>query len=277
MKRYYSTLTAAMALLLTSTACGQNSDNNVEPANEPGAGEQAEETAAAAGDVLEDAGQAIVQGLEDTAESIGSAIDKEVTELNALGLTARNILDEEVRTPAGVVAARVNDILFSVDGRPMMAVLNEGGMFGVGDDQIIVTIQRLIITKDADGEASVEITLSNEELESLSDGVTFLPADFSVGGEIDTSLLSIRKMLDAVVYNTEGQKVADAYDYILGAEWKIDRVVVSIGGIADIGDRLVAAGWDMFTLTSDSSALQTTDNAIDFDSLPTFEYESLAK
>lgn len=269
-----STLAIASAALLL-TGCGNQTNGAGEPANEPGAGEYTEEAAATAGEILEDAGQAVAQGVENTADAIGAAIEKELDEINALGMTGRNILDEEVRTRAGQVAARVDDILFDRTGRPVMAVLKEGGMFGVSDDFVIVTVQRLIMTMDQLGEVAVEITLTDEELEALGDGITFLPADFSVGGEVDTSLLSARKMLEAAIYNREGRKVADMYDFILGPEWNIEDAVVSTGGLANIGDRLVRVSWTNFMVADDNASFETKSIVADFDSLPNFEYEQL--
>ncbi len=265
---------AALSLMATA-ACGQESTSDEKPVNEPGAGEYVEEAASATGDALEDVGAAIVQGLEETTEAVGEMVDKEVSELNALGLTIRNILGEEVRTRGGVVAARMDDLLFTADGEPALAVLSEGGMFGVGDDRVIVAIQRLLIKQDSLGEVSVEITITDEELETLGDGVSFMPTDFSVAGRIDTSLLSARKLLETAIYNVDDQKVADTYDLVLGPEWKIDNIVVSTGGIADVGDRLVAADWTMFSLTDDNAALRTSVAMRDFDDLPLFVYEDL--
>ncbi len=260
---------------LATGACGRSENASAEPTNEPGAGEYAEDAAAAAGDTLEDAGEVIAGGVEDAADAIGVAIDKETDEFNALGLTVRNILDEEVRTRHGKIAARMEDLLFTADGQPAMAVLKEGGIFGVEDDMVIVTVQRLIVSEDNSGEVAVEITLSDEEIETLGDGVTFLPADFSAQGDMNTSLLSARKMLAAAVFNADNQKIADIYDFILDQQWRIDQVVVSAGGLDAIGDHLTAASWDMFALTDDMTALQTTALATDFDAQPRFRYDQL--
>lgn len=267
-------LFAMPAALLALSACG-GADRGDQPTNEPGVGEYTEEAAADAGEIVEDAGEAIAQGAENATNAIGAAIQQEIDDINALGMTARNILDEEVRTRRGDAAAWVDDLLFTRTGRPVLAVLREGGMFGLGDDLVIVTVQRFIMTEDELGDISVVITLTDQELEALGDGITYLPADFSVGGEVDTSLMSARKILDAAIYNAEGEKVADMYDFILGREWNIESAILSDGGLADIGDRLVRIDWSAITISADNASFETTSTTPDFDTLPRFEYERL--
>ncbi len=269
----YTAATAVMTLL--ASACAAENDQSPAPANEPGAAERAEEAAATAGDILEDAGEAIAEGAEDVASTVGAAVQKELDDINALGLTLRNILNEEVSTRDGGVAAKVDDILFEENGRPALVILREGGFFGAEEDKIIVTVQRLRITQIAGGEISVEITLTEDEIEKLGDGIGFLPADFSVGGDIDTSLLSAQKMLDTSVFNSEDEKIADVYDLVLNREWRFDQVIVSTGGLGEMGDRLVAAPWRMFTLRQDRTTLRTTRAAVDFDALTPFQYSDL--
>lgn len=256
------------------TACGQNSDTSVEPVNDPGAGEIAEEAASKTGDILEEAGEAVAQGVESAADAISAAVEKELEENNALGLTIRNILDEDVYTQSGETAARLDDLLFDSEGRPVAAILRDVGMFGISGEEIVVTIQRLIIKQDDAGEAVVEMTLTDNEIERLAGGVEFLPSDFSMGNNIDVSLLSARKLLEIGVYNREGGKVADVYDVLLGPEWRFTDVVLSTGGVSNIGDRLVTAGWDVFRFSDDNTALETTLLAPAFDSLPAFSYEA---
>lgn len=264
------------SLLLLAGACSDDNKSQ-EPENKPGAGEHTEEAAATAGNMVEDASEAIAEGIENAANSVGDAVENELNEINALGLTVRNILDEEVYTQAGGVAAHIDDILFDESGRPALAVLKEGGFFGVGEDTIIVTVQRLTIAEESDGELSVGITLSEKEIEELGDGVGYLPADFSVGGEVDATLISGRKLLDTVVYNSEDEKVADIFDLLLGLNWQIDRVVVSSGGLGDIADRLTAVPWNMFALSEERDSMKTTPAVTDFDTLPPFDYRSLVK
>ncbi|MEO1135284.1 MAG: PRC-barrel domain-containing protein [Pseudomonadota bacterium] len=262
------------ALMLALSACGEPNQVD-EPANEPGVGEYTEEAAADAGEIAEDVGEAVAKSAENTTNAIGEAIQKEIDDINALGMTARNILDVEVRTRKGEVAARVDDLLFTRAGEPALAVLSEGGIFGVGDDLVLVTVQRFIMTEDELGDVSIVMTLTDEELEALGDGISYLPADFSVGGEVDTSLLSARKILDAAIYNPEGEKVADMYDFILGREWNIDSAILSDGGLADIGDRLVRIDWSAISMAADNASFETTPTTPDFDTLPRFEYGQL--
>ncbi|NNE41153.1 MAG: hypothetical protein HKN14_09585 [Marinicaulis sp.] len=270
------TALSAVTVFLIAGACAENVTER-EPVNQPGAGEHAEQAIGTAGDVLEDVGEAVAEGAEDVANEIGAAVQEELDDLNALGMTMRNIINEEVRTSAGGVAARVDDILLDERGRPILAVLKEGGFFGVGEDTVVVAFQRLTMVQNPDGELSIKVTLSEEEIEKLGDGVQFLPVDFSVGGEIDTALISGKKLLGVVVYNSENEKVADIYDIILGSNRKINRIVVSTGGLGEIGDRLTAVPWNMFALAAERDSMKTTSAAIDFDALPTFDYKGFAE
>lgn len=265
---------AIAACAASTAACGNDES---QPTNEPGAEERAEEVAAATGDVLEEAGEAAVEGIEAVVENVGAAIEKELDDINALGLTVRNLLNEDVRTPGGGVAAKIEDILFDEEGNPALFQLREGGIFGAGDDLVMVVPQRLVITTLSNNELSVEVSLSEAELEKLGESTAFLPADFSVGGNIETDLISSRKLLASVVYNSEGEKVADIYDLLLGVEWNIEHVVVSRGGLGEVGDRLTSAPLSSFVMTEDRSALRTTLLAPDFDALPTFSYETFVE
>ena len=274
-RNHMMTSLAAVALLTSTAACARQSEENADPANEPGAGEVAEEAAAETGEVIEDVGEAVAEGAEEAIEAVGDVLDKEVGELNARGMTVRNILGEDVRTSDGRFAARVDDVLFDADGRPSLAVLKEGGLFGVGDSEIVITIQRLRLLADNKGEIAAEVSLTNAELEKLGDGAAFMPADFSVGGKVDVALLSARKLLATSVVNTQSEKVADIYDLVLGPEWEIDQVVLSRGGVANIGDRLIAVPWSSFAMTEAGDAMQTIPSAVDFERLPRFSYDAL--
>lgn len=263
-------VTMLFGVSFSITACGGEDENA--PVNEPGAGERVEAAAEAAGGAVEQAGATIAEGAETIADTVGDVIAEEAAQANALGLTVRNILDEQAKTRDGRIAARVSDIMFAPDGRPVLALLSEGGFLGQGRDDVIVTIQRLVIQETADGELVVEVNLSNEEIEKLADDVSFLPTDFSVGSNIDASLLSARKLLDAPIYNVDARKVADVHDLALDARWRIESVVVSVGGVGEFGDKLTAAPWPDFELSDDRSALTAAGVDQDFDEMAEFQY-----
>ncbi|MEM8771288.1 MAG: hypothetical protein AAGD92_06540 [Pseudomonadota bacterium] len=264
----------AAACMVFASACGGGDDD---AKNQPGVEERAERAAATAGDALEDASEATVEAAEGAVDTISTAIDKELDDVNALGLTVRNLLNENVLTRKGSVAAQIEDLLFTEDGRLTLVQLKEGGIFGAGEDFVMVVPQRLVITMTNEKEPVVEISLTEEEIEQLGDSTSFLPADFSVGGSIATNLISGRKLLDSIVLNTENEKAADIYDLLLGIEWNINSVVISRGGLGEIGDRLSVAPIDRFVMTEDRSAMQTTMSTPTFDAMPTFSYDAFAE
>lgn len=266
-------LLVASGALCLAAGCGDA--DAPETKNKPGVSENVEQAAAATGDAAEEVGEAVIAGADEAAATVGSVLGEELDQANALGLTARNLIGENVRTPDGAIAGRVHDLLFNDAGEPVLAVLSEGGLFGVGEDDVVVSIERLTIVEDSRGELNVGVSLSDTEIEQLGDGVGFLPADFSVGGAVETSLLSARKILDAAVYNGDGMKVADVFDILLARDWGIENYVVSIGGAAGLGDQLFLASRHMLEMSPQQSTLSTTPTAVDFGTLPPFDYELL--
>lgn len=273
--RVFNMSIAAASLWLT--ACDGDRDRPEEESiNEPSPGERAEDAAAATGEAVEDISAATAEGVESAVESVAAAVERELDEYNALGLTVRNLLDEDVRGPQGFSGAEIQDLLFDANGEALIVVLGENGLFADRKDVVTLSVDRLSVGLRDNAELALEFDLSADEVDRLANSATYLPSDFAGVSSVDPNLLSVRKILELPVRNPDNEKIADVYDLILNNDWTTDQVVLSRGGVGTFGNRLIAAPWRDFEFAADRGSLQTTAFASEFEELSSFSYEKLA-
>ncbi|WDI30802.1 PRC-barrel domain-containing protein [Hyphococcus flavus] len=258
-------LSTASLFALSVAACGQD---NASP-NEPKPGDIAEEAADDTTDTLEDAGEEISAAVNDAARDAADMAENELSQSNAKGFTARNIIGASVRDRNGKALAVIDDLLFSDTRHLRAVVIRDGAFLGLGGDNAIIGADRFDFAVAADGEMIITAEIAEGELRQMTDSLAFEPTD----GVINPgNLMSVNRFLDRSIVNSNGDEIADPFDIVFGMPGHWGELIVSVGGLGAIGNRLVSIDSALITMDGGSGDLRLADNAPDLDTLPTFEY-----
>jgi hypothetical protein len=258
-----------VSLLLTTTAaCGQS---EVQTENQPQVGDQVEDTAARAGSTLESVGEEIGAAVNDATEEIAEFAENELSQMNARGFTVRNLIGANVVAQDGGAAATISDLLFD-DARTLQAVvIKDGELLGIGGKDVVIAASFLDTSISDAGDMRIVMKLPETALHAEANSLKHEPS-VGVGAIDQNELMSINAFMDQPVRNSAGQKVADPFDIVLTPTGAWDDIILSLGGIGALGNRLVEVDQSTLTVNAQTGAVTTTAAAPEFDSLPTFEY-----
>lgn len=258
---------AATAVALVLAACGQQDQPT---RNDPETGDVVEEAADDIGDAAETVGEEVSAAVDDAVDSAAKFAENELSQSNALGFTARNVMGASVRDINGDVAAIVDDLLFD-DMRIVRAVVvRDGAFMGLGGDEAIISADKFAFYVDEDREMVMTVDVTDGELKQMTESLAYEPTD----GVINPgNLVSVKQFLSRPIDNINGDKVADPFDILLAEPGQWDTLILSVGGIGAIGNRLVAIDSDTLKVNDATGTLYLDYAAPDLDALPTFEYE----
>jgi len=80
------------------------------------------------------------------------------------------------------------------------------------------------------------------------------------------------ELIDADIYNKEGDKIGVIDDFIVSSDNNISLAVISVGGFLGIGDRLVAVPASLFETNARGNIVLPNGNKDDLNALPEFRY-----
>ncbi|WP_428408578.1 hypothetical protein [Hyphococcus sp.] len=259
----YAILLAASSML--AVACAR--DEAVE--NDPKAGEIVEEGAEDIEEGAARVGEEISAAAGEAADAAGDFIENELSQSNARGFTARNIIGESVRGEDKLAIAVIDDLLFTPDGMLRAVVLEDGAFLGLGGKPATVSADRFAFAIHGDGGVAVTVTMTDGELKQMTESLAYEPAAGLM--ENPGNLMSMSELLGASVVNENGDKVADMFDIILADPGRFDTAILSVGGLGAVGNRLVSVDISSLAIDRNYGAVRLL-SAPDFDALPTFEY-----
>lgn len=256
---------ALLAFAAIAASCSEEPPVENEPKPADFVEEGVEDTADAGADLAEKVSVATEKALE----SAGETLQTELAQSNAKGFTVRNILGEPVQDQNGAAIAVVDDLLFDSTGYLRALVLRDESFLGLGGKRATVGADMFAFALTSNDEVEIRATLTNGELEQMTKSLASNP---SVGaGNNPGNLISIVALLERPIENRNGDEVADAFDLVLAAPGRIDSMLVSVGGVGAIGNRLVQIPIRDVEIDYAQGHIYATD-APDFDALPTFEY-----
>lgn len=259
-------LLVSSALFALVTACA----NDEAAENEPEPGDIVEEAAETTGDVIENVGEEISAAVNDAAEGAAEFAENELSQSNARGFTVRNLIGESVSDADGQVLAVVDDLLFTEDGQLAAVVLRDSAILGFGGDNAVVSADRFQFAVASDGDMVISAQMNDGELKQMTESLAYEPTE----GVINPgNLISMNRFLDQPVKNINGDEVADPFDIMLAPPGVWDDIVVSVGGVGAIGNRLVLIDDSLIDFDKDSQGLRLNQAAPDLKTLPTFEYD----
>lgn len=263
--KHFLALSSATVLAISAGACGRD-----EPTpNEPKPGDIAEEAAQDAARNLEDAGEDISAAVDEAVENTAEFAENELSQSNAKGFTARNIIGASVRNRDGEALAIIDDLLFSDNQQLRAVVIRDGAFLGLGGDNAIISADKFEFGVAGDGEMIILAQFADGELRQMTESLAFEPTD----GVINPgNLMSAREFLERSIVNANGDEIADPFDIIFGRPGQWGELILSVGGIGAVGNRLVAIDAAMVDVNPATGDLRLAANAPNLDSLPTFEY-----
>ncbi|WP_425408548.1 PRC-barrel domain-containing protein [Hyphococcus sp.] len=264
MKKYlYGLLAASLSVGLSACADDEST------ANEPKPGDIAEEAADETGEAIEDAGEELSAAVDTAVRETANFAENELSQSNARGFTARNVIGATVRDASGESLAIIDDLLFSNDRQLRAVVIRDGAFMGLGGDNAVISADRFRFGVAGNGEMIISAEVNDGDLRQMTESLAFEPTD----GVINPgNLLSVREFLDRPIVNANGDEIADPFDILYGdlGQWR--SLIVSVGGVGAIGNRLVEINPALVRLDASSSKLLLDDSAPDLDALSTFEY-----
>jgi hypothetical protein len=77
---------------------------------------------------------------------------------------AKQFIGQAVTNPAGERVGDINDLLFDKSGRIANVVIGVGGFLGIGEKNVAIPYNSLVITADAGGKRVISVPLSKERL-----------------------------------------------------------------------------------------------------------------
>ena len=80
------------------------------------------------------------------------------------------------------------------------------------------------------------------------------------------------ELIDADIYNKEGDKIGVIDDFIVSSDNNISLAVISVGGFLGIGDRLVAVPASLLETNARGNIVLPNGNKDDLNALPEFRY-----
>lgn len=253
------------AAVLGTAACGRDAATE----NEPKTGEIIEESAEDVGEASARAGEEISAAADEAVDATGDFIENELSQANARGFTARNVIGESVRGADGTAIAVIGDLLFSREGVLRAVVLKDGSFIGLGGKPATVGADRFAFIVGADGEVAVTAQMTNGELQQMTASLAYQPTEAMA--EQPGNLLSMNELTGRTVVNANGDKIAEIFDVILAEPGRFETIILSTGGIGILGNRLIALDVNDVAIDPDNGVIAATD-APNFDQLETFEY-----
>lgn len=253
------------AAVFSAAACGRDAVTE----NEPKPGEIVEESAEDVGDASSRAREEISAAADEAVDATGDFIENELSQANARGFTARNVIGESVRGADGTAIAVIGDLLFSRDGVLRAVVLKDGSFLGLGGKPATIGADRFAFSLDAAGEVAVTAELTNGELKQLTASLAYQPTQTMT--DEPGNLISMNELTGRAVVNANGDKIAEIFDIILTEPGRFETVILSTGGIGVLGDRLIALDIADVTIDPDSGVVAAA-SAPNFDGVQTFEY-----
>jgi hypothetical protein len=82
---------------------------------------------------------------------------------------------------------------------------------------------------------------------------------------------SAADIIGAPIRSAEGEKVGEIEDLIFSSDAEVVTAVVSVGGVLDVGDKLVAVAYDDLRVWPDDETLVIPLTSAEVDAAPTYE------
>lgn len=221
-----------------------------------------------------EASRAIEQGASQTADAIGRIWDgatgfRAETEVYAQGaFTAEQMTGLRVAGSGSDNVATVHDVIVAADGALEAVILSDGGIAGAAPRLVSLpasAVQRNMAENQLD-----HLTVS-ESAESLKARREFLYEPKPGQADVDTPAagsFSAEELIGSAVNDESGKQIASVQDIVFSSDGKSAKVVLSVGGIAGIGDKDVAIDFNDLLIAEGDGGLYVKTTAAEIEAAP---------
>jgi sporulation protein YlmC with PRC-barrel domain len=187
------------------------------------------------------------------------------------------LIGKTISTPDGDDVGEIHDVLIDTE-RPMTptVVLSVGGLLD-GDKLVAASLDEILVSRSGD-ELYIDSTAAQLEAEP---SFAYQPQSASDAARSSTSknLTSMAGLIGAPLKDGTGEEIGSVDDVVLSSGGTSTRAVVSVGGLAGIGDRLVAIPLRELAIDAGSRTAAANESEVTIDAgeealeqLPEFEY-----
>lgn len=196
----------------------------------------------------------------------------------AEGHLATNLIGENVYNGTGDNAEKigdVNDLVFDKDGKLASIVIGVGGFLGIGEKDVALAYDK-IDWAEKDADRWIVVPATKEELTALPafDRTAFVPkgtaatapttsspaatdtsakpVDKSTLKEMPAGEIRAEELVGTTVYGANDEHVGEIGDVILGADNKVDSIIIDVGGFLGMGEKEVAVALDNLAFMADA-------------------------
>lgn len=172
--------------------------------------------------------------------------------------------------------ADIKDILIGQDGQMSAIVLDAGGFLGMGEREVRIDVNQLLLIPDADNEGAyfAVYTGSKQLLDESEeyDEVAVRDEGYILARDLDQTTMNSGGMMDydnmrqvlisdvtaeqlegVRVYGSNDEWVGEIGELVLTADGKVETMIVDVGGFLGIGEKEVALGFDQVKLMRDEN------------------------
>jgi sporulation protein YlmC with PRC-barrel domain len=86
--------------------------------------------------------------------------------LHSVDVSAKALLNESVKNAANETIGDVNDVLIGDNGKITAVIVGVGGFLGMGEKDVALPYDQLVLAKDAGGDLEVTTAATKESLET---------------------------------------------------------------------------------------------------------------
>lgn len=193
-------------------------------------------------------------------------------------IRADRLIGQTVRNQQNERVGRINDLALNIeDKRIAYAVVNRGGMWGIGGDDVALPFDQI----QPDPAARV-VRLSEQQLQQAREIDTNQAWPARIGeGPVGTAgaaprheVLPLSNVIGMDVHNKQGEQLGRIDDVVIQRDGSLAYAVIAHGGFLGMGDNYVAVPWDRLTLDAERQGAVLDVNRQQLDGAKRFEYRN---
>ncbi|KZD07927.1 PRC-barrel domain-containing protein [Oceanibaculum pacificum] len=176
-------------------------------------------------------------------KDIGAAVDSAVNAgkdvVAGTGGLTNTLIGKAVTTTDGKQVGKVKDVVTGEGGTQVQQVIiGSGGVLGLGEKQIAIPAEK-VTSNEVDG--TVKVDMTEAEFKTTLENAVALGTAGDVkaaGKEVSGFSTDLTAIVGKSVQSTDGKKVGEVKDVVLGADGKaIQEVVIGTGGLLGLGEK----------------------------------------
>jgi sporulation protein YlmC with PRC-barrel domain len=174
-------------------------------------------------------------------------------------LRADRLIGQAVRDRQDERLGRINDLALRIDdGRIAYAVVNRGGVWGIGGEEVAVPFDQ--IRPDPQARAVIIDAAQLQQAQRIDTRQTW-PTRIgeattgTAGAAPQHNVLPMSNVTGMDVHNKQGERLGQIDDVVIQRDGSLSYAVIAHGGFLGIGDNYVAVPWDRLNFDAQRQAL----------------------